>query len=290
MTGSPKHDEGIRAVVREGYGNIAKGSPDGRSGCCGPVSSCCGGGTWGEVGSADKLARAIGYSDEELAGQPDGANMGLGCGNPVALASLQPGEIVVDLGCGGGFDVFIAGRRVGAAGRVIGVDMTPEMIARARRNAAAYRARTGLDNVEFRIGEIEHLPLPDDLADVVISNCVINLSPDKPQVWREIVRVLKPGGRAAISDIALLRPLPEPIQQMISALVGCIAGAVLIEDTIRMAGEAGLTDIRTTINPAFIEAQTNCQDPLYREIMAVLPPGAHPREYITSLEINARKP
>ena len=156
---------------------------------------------------------------------PDGANLGLSCGNPAALAALKSGEVVLDLGSGGGFDVFIAGRKVGASGRAIGVDMTAEMISRARGNAASYREQTGLDNVEFRLGEIEHLPVADYSVDVIISNCVINLSPDKPQVWREIGRVLKPGGRVAVSDIALLKPLPPEIVKMVEAMVGCIAEA-----------------------------------------------------------------
>ena len=169
--------------------------------------------------------------------------MGLSCGNPAALAALKPGEVVLDLGSGGGFDVFIAGRKVGATGRAIGVDMTPEMLAKARRNIAGYRKETGLDNVEFRLGEIEHLPVADNSVDVIISNCVINLSPDKPQVWREMARVLKPGGRVAVSDMALLKPLPPEVRKMVEALVGCVAGAVLVSETGRMASEAGLTGI-----------------------------------------------
>ena len=171
--------------------------------------------------------------------------MGLSCGNPNALAALKPGEVVLDLGAGGGFDVFIAGRKVGPTGRAIGVDMTPEMLAKARKNIAAYRERTGLDNVEFRLGEIEHLPVADASVDVVISNCVINLSPDKPQVWREIARVLKPGGRVAVSDLALLKPLPPAVVERVEALVGCVAGAVLVSETERMAREAGLVEIVT---------------------------------------------
>ena len=166
--------------------------------------------------------------------------MGLSCGNPNALAALQPGEVVLDLGAGGGFDVFIAGKKVGATGRAIGVDMTAEMLGKARKNIAAYRERTGLDNVEFRLGEIEHLPLADNSVDAVISNCVINLSPDKPQVWREIARVLKPGGRVAVSDLALLKPLPPAVLESVEALVGCVAGAVLVSDTERMAQGGGL--------------------------------------------------
>jgi arsenite methyltransferase len=185
--------EAVRQKVREGYGKIAAGEGS----CCSATPTCCG----GSSDAAEKLAQHVGYSAEELAALPDGANLGLSCGNPNALAALQTGEVVLDLGAGGGFDVFIAGRKVGAGGRAIGVDMTPEMLAKARKNIASYRERAGFENVEFRLGEIEHLPIADASVDVVISNCVINLSPDKPQVWREIARVLKPGGRVAVSIV-----------------------------------------------------------------------------------------
>jgi arsenite methyltransferase len=216
--------------------------------------------------------------------------MGLSCGNPAALAALQSGEVVLDLGSGGGFDVFIAGRKVGASGRAIGVDMTPDMLAKARGNIASYRQQTGLDNVEFRFGEIEHLPVADESVDVLISNCVINLSPDKPQVWREIARVLKPGGRVAVSDIALLKPLPAEVLKMVESLVGCIAGAALASETERMAREAGLTDIALKSKPGYVEAMTDWADPLYQKIVAHLPDDAKPSDYITSLEVQARKP
>jgi SAM-dependent methyltransferase len=271
----------IRDQVRAGYGAIAR---EGNS-CCGPTASCCSG-----AASAEALAERIGYSADELAAMPEGANLGLSCGNPNALAALRPGEVVLDLGSGAGFDVFIAARKVGPTGRAIGVDMTPEMIAKARRNAARYREQTGLDNVEFRLGEIEHLPVADASVDVVISNCVINLSPDKPQVWREIARVLKPGGRVAVSDLALLRPLPAAIVQSVQALVGCIAGAVLVSDTERMARDAGLVDIRLSSRPDYVDGMAEWQDPLYREILVHLPPGTKPSDFITSLEITARKP
>src|ERR1039457_3353948 len=218
--------EAVRKKVREGYGKIAGSGGS----CCGPVATGCG----SSPEAAEDPAKHIGYSSEELAALPEGANMGLSCGNPNALAALQAGEVVLDLGAGGGFDVFIAGKKVGATGRAIGVDMTAEMLAKARKNIAAYRERSGLDNVEFRLGEIEHLPLADNSVDAVISNCVINLSPDKAQVWREIVRVLKPGGRLAVSDLALFKPLPRGIKEMVGALVGCVAGAVLVSETGRM--------------------------------------------------------
>jgi ubiquinone/menaquinone biosynthesis C-methylase UbiE len=273
------NEDTVREKVREGYAAIAQSGGS----CCGPSKSCCG----DDVG---QLAQAIGYSAEELAELPDGANMGLSCGNPVALASLKPGEVVVDLGSGGGFDVFIAGRKVGPGGRAIGVDMTAEMVSKARKNAGAYCERTGLDNVEFRLGEIEHLPLADNSADVVISNCVINLSPDKAQVWRDIARVLKPGGRVAVSDLALVQPLPEAIRDMVEALVGCVAGAVLVEETERMAKAAGLSDVRLTAKPGYVDTMTTVNDPLYQKMLAALPEGSKPSDYVVSLEINAAKP
>src|SRR5579859_3662342 len=272
--------ESVRQAVREGYGQIAQ--KDGS--CCSGVS-CCG----SNAEDSAQLAKYVGYSAEELVALPDGANMGLSCGNPNALAALQPGEVVLDLGCGGGFDVFIAGRKVGATGRAIGVDMTAEMLAKARRNIAPYRERSGLDNVEFRLGEIEHLPLPDNSVDVVISNCVINLSPDKPQVWREIARVLKPGGRVAVSDLALLKPLPAEILKMIEALVGCVSGAVLVSETERMAREAGLSDIMLNPKKDYVTAMTDWNDPLYKKIVQLLPKGSCPGDYITSLEVTASK-
>ncbi len=278
---SPFDSESVRQKVRDGYGQIAKSGGS----CCGATPTCCGS---SPVASED-LAKHIGYSSEELAALPEGANMGLSCGNPNALASLQPGEVVLDLGSGGGFDVFIAAKKVGATGRAIGVDMTAEMLGKARQNIAAYRERTGLDNVEFRLGEIEHLPLADNSVDVVISNCVINLSPDKPQVWREIARVLKPGGRVAVSDLALLKPLPPAILESVEALVGCVAGAVLVSETERMAREAGLRDIVTKSKASYIDGMVDWQDPLYQKIIANLRAGAKPSDYVTSLEITARK-
>jgi arsenite methyltransferase len=278
-----EQEQKIRQLVREGYAKIAQ---DTAAGGCGPGVSCCG----SAPPDADKLARELGYSLEELQALPEGANMGLSCGNPAALAALRPGEVVLDLGSGGGFDVFIAGRKVGAAGRAIGVDMTAEMLAKARGNVAAYRTQTDLDNVEFRLGEIEHLPVADNSVDVIISNCVINLSPDKPQVWREMARVLKPGGRVAVSDVALLKPLPPEVLKMVEALVGCVAGAVLASDTEHLAREAGLAEIVLKPKTNYIEAMTDWEDPLYRKIVEHLPAGAKPSEYITSLEIQARKP
>lgn len=276
----------VREKVRAGYASIATAEPQAKeSGCC-SGSSCCGPDS---ADDATALASAIGYASQDLAAVPEGANMGLSCGNPTMLAALREGEVVVDLGSGGGFDIFIAGGRVGPTGRAIGVDMTPEMLSKARRNAASYRERTGLDNVEFRLGEIEHLPLPDNSADVIISNCVINLSPDKDQVWREIARVLKPGGRVAVSDLALLQPLPDEISSMVEALVGCVAGAVLVSESERMAKEAGLVDVVLERKDDYIDAMTSWNDPLYAKIIAALPEGTKVSDFVTSLNISARK-
>ncbi|MGA3141603.1 MAG: arsenite methyltransferase [Verrucomicrobiota bacterium] len=275
-------EQAVRRMVREGYAKIAQ---DTSAGGCGPGVSCCG----SAPQDADKLARELGYSVEELKALPDGANMGLSCGNPAALAALKPGEVVLDLGSGGGFDVFIAGRKVGATGRAIGVDMTPEMLAKARRNFASYRKETGLDNVEFRLGEIEHLPVADNSVDVIISNCVINLSPAKSQVWREMARVLKPGGRVAVSDMALLKPLPPEVLKLVEALVGCVAGAALVSETGRMAKEAGLTGINLKVKTDYVAKMLDFEDPLYKKLIQLLPAGTKPADYITSLEVQARK-
>jgi SAM-dependent methyltransferase len=274
--------EHVRDQVREGYAKIAQG------GCCGP--SGAGGGCCGATAfTPEQLAQAIGYSASELAAMPESANMGLSCGNPTAIASLREGEVVLDLGAGGGFDCFVAGPKVGRAGRVIGVDMTPDMVGKARRNIAVYREKTGLNNVEFRLGEIEALPVPDASVDVVISNCVLNLSPEKQRVWKEIARVLRPGGRVAVSDMALLRELPPAVQQDVEALVGCIAGAELVSTTREQMERAGLTSIELRTKPEYIDALTNWEDPLYRSMMEKLPKGSKPSEYVTSLDISARK-
>ncbi len=268
-----KSDEKIRNTVREGYSSIAKGG----SGCC------CG------SSEPDKLAEAIGYSSEELEALPEGANMGLSCGNPTAIANLQPGQVVLDLGSGGGFDVFIAAKKVGTHGKSIGVDMTPDMLNKARTNIQKFTEKTGLSNVEFRLGEIEHLPVANSSVDVVISNCVINLSPDKEQVWNEIGRVLKPGGKACISDLALKKIPPEKILKSVAARVGCIAGAILIEQTLDMAKQAGLSDIKIEEKSYNIDIMTDCNDPLYREVMEALPEGTKLSDYVVSTNITAYK-
>jgi arsenite methyltransferase len=281
MNSPISNPDSIREKVQAGYKEIAlHGSERRKSSCCSGMSKV----------DSEKLARQIGYSNEDLAKLPEGANIGLSCGNPGALAALRPGEVLLDLGSGAGFDAFVAGPKLGPTGRVIGVDMTAEMLAKARKNVAVYRERTGLDNLEFRLGEIEHLPVADASVDVVISNCVINLSPDKAQVWREIARVLKPGGRVAVSDLALLQPLPPAVKEMVEALVGCIAGAVLVSETERMARDAGLGELQLNCKSGYVDSLVAWEDPLYQKILAHLPPGAKPGEYITSLEITARKP
>ena len=280
MSTSEKYPSGalVRDTVREGYAAIATG----RSACC------CGGGSCG-TNDPTRLAEAIGYTAQSLASLPDGANMGLSCGNPVAIAALKEGQTVLDLGSGGGFDVFQAGQIVKAAGRVIGVDMTPEMLGKARKNIDFYQQNTGLDNVEFRLGEIEHLPVADNCSDVVLSNCGINLSPDKPQVWREVFRVLKPGGKVSVSDLALLQPLPEDIREMAAALVGCVAGAALVEDTRAMLEAAGFAAIVLTPKPDYVRSMQNWNDPLYRQIAEALPKSEQLADYIVSLSIEATK-
>ena len=224
------NDEQIRKMVREGYAQHAKTG----SSCCGSSSGCgCG-------PTVDDMSRAMGYTDADLQSARDGANLGLGCGNPVALASLREGETVLDLGSGAGFDCFLAAQRVGPAGSVIGVDMTPEMLERARDNAC----KGGYANVEFRLGEIEHLPVADGSVDAVISNCVINLSPDKPAAFREAFRALRPGGRLMVSDIVLLRELPDAVRKSMEAYVACVAGASLKDEYLEAIRGAGFQDVR----------------------------------------------
>jgi arsenite methyltransferase len=224
-------DEEIRKVVREGYAEIAKKEGS----CCAPVNPCC-----SQPTQAEDISKKIGYSDEELSSVPEGANLGLGCGNPVALASLKEGETVLDLGSGAGFDSFLAANKVGQSGRVIGVDMTPEMVGKARANAQ----KGGYENVEFRLGEIENIPAADNSVDIVISNCVINLSPDKKRVFKEAFRVLKPSGRLMVSDIVLLKELPDFIKQSVAAYIGCISGALMKDDYLGAITEAGFQEVR----------------------------------------------
>lgn len=222
-------EKDIKSVVREKYGAIAA-----TGGSCCPSASCCGG-----PAVVTEIGKRIGYAEADIAAVPEGANLGLGCGNPIALASLKEGETVLDLGSGAGFDCFLAADRVGPTGKVIGVDMTPEMIERARENAR----REGIEHVEFRLGDIEHLPVEDGSVDVIISNCVINLAPDKGRVFSEAFRVLKPGGRLMVSDIVLRKPLPEVVRNSVSAYVGCVAGASLKEDYLGAMRQAGFVDV-----------------------------------------------
>ena len=231
-----KEDE-VRKAVRERYGNIAKQS----SPCCAPTTSCCGGSV------AQDISKAIGYSDEELQSVPEGANLGLGCGNPVALASLKKGETVLDLGSGAGFDCFLVANKVGKKGRVIGVDMTPEMLEKARENAR----KGDYKNVEFRLGEIENLPLADSSVDAVISNCVVNLSTDKRRVFQEAFRALKPGGRLMVSDIVLLKELPASIKNSVQAYVGCVAGASMKNDYLKAIKDAGFHKVKVLEETVF---------------------------------------
>ena len=223
----------IRKAVREGYAQIAKGS---ESSCCASAnSSCCGG-----AGTIDDISKNIGYTAEELASIPKGADLGLGCGNPLAHASLKKGEVVLDLGSGAGIDCFLAANSVGPTGKVIGVDMTPEMIEKARENAR----KGGYKNVEFRLGEIENLPVADNSVDIIISNCVINLSPDKDRVFAESFRALKPGGRLMVSDLVLLKELPEFIKNSVRAYIGCLSGALMKDTYLDAIRKAGLKDVR----------------------------------------------
>jgi SAM-dependent methyltransferase len=223
-------DSEIKKVVREGYGKIAKTN----SSCCTPTSSCCGG------SSAEDTSRKIGYTDEELSSVPEGANLGLGCGNPVALASLKKGETVMDLGSGPGFDCFLAANKVGNSGKVIGIDMTPEMLDRARENAI----KSNYKNVEFRLGEIENLPAADNSVDVIISNCVINLAPDKKSVFKEVYRVLRPGGRIMVSDMVLIKQLPDVVKNSVEAYIGCLSGAISKDEYLEAIKDAGFRDVK----------------------------------------------
>src|SRR5210317_836480 len=246
--------EDIRQAVRERYGQVARsGALSSIAGqetsCCGQsgpstenasAASCCG----SQEITSQQLSTLMGYSKEDIESAPEGANMGLGCGNPVALASLKPGETVVDLGSGGGFDCFLAAKQVGETGQVIGVDMTPEMITKARKNAA----KTGTKNVEFRLGEIEHLPVADNSTDLIMSNCVINLSPDKLEVYREAYRILKPGGRLSISDVLATATLPDEIQKNLALVAACVGGAETFDDTEKILKEVGFQNIKITAN------------------------------------------
>jgi len=237
-------DKKIKKFVRESYAKIANQD----NSCCAPINSCC-----ERTDLAQNISKKIGYTEEELKAVPEGANLGLGCGNPVALASLREGEIVLDLGSGAGFDCFLAANKVGKNGKVIGVDMTPEMVEKARENAE----KNNYKNVEFRLGEIESLPVADNSVDIIISNCVINLAPDKKRVFRETFRALKPGGRLMISDIVLLKELPDTIKNSIEAYVSCVSGAIMKDEYIEAIKEAGFREVKIIDETAF---PVDCMD------------------------------
>ena len=267
MNDQPFDPIDIKDMVRARYGGIAAGAV---SSCCAPASA--------DSASApaivDDKAREMGYSAEELAAVPEGANLGLGCGNPQAIAAMRPGEVVIDLGSGAGFDCLLAARQVGPAGHVIGVDMTHEMLRKARENAA----KVGAANVEFRLGELEHLPVADNTADVILSNCVINLVPNKPQVFREAFRALKPGGRLAISDVVNMKPLTPELAGDRALVCGCVAGAAPALEFEAWLQAAGFRDVRVTVKPES------------RDLVASWAPGRGIEDYVASAIIEARKP
>ncbi|MBN1631392.1 MAG: arsenite methyltransferase [Thermoleophilia bacterium] len=272
-----KDQDVIRDAVRDRYADIVTTG----SSCCGGPSCCdstesAGDDDWVYLGRRTGVEQSLklGYSEEELSAAPEGANLGLGCGNPQAIADLKPGEVVVDLGAGAGFDCFLAARAVSATGRVIGVDMTPEMVGRAREIAR----ESGYDNVDFRLGEIEHLPVADATADVVMSNCVINLSPDKPAVYAEAFRVLKPGGRLAVSDVVATAELPAEWKDDMALRCTCISGASKVSEVEEMLKAAGFVDI--TVSP---KDQS-------REFIGTWEPGHKLEDYVLSANISATKP
>lgn len=264
-----KQADDVRNKVRDSYSKVAEANNEGD--CCGVASSCCG------VSDDDQINQLIstrlGYSEADLINVPDGADMGLGCGNPKALAKLQPGEIVVDLGSGGGFDAFLAANEVGENGKVIGVDMTPEMISKARNNAI----KANYNNIEFRLGEIEHLPVADSSVDTIMSNCVINLSPNKQQVFNDAYRILKTGGRLAISDVVSSTELPEEIKNDTVLYSACVSGASSINDLQSMMEQAGFKDIK-------IEPKDESRD-----FIKDWAPGSNIEDYVISANIQATK-
>ena len=267
---SHQQADSIRNQVRSSYAKVAEASNAGS--CCGIESSCCGVSDDIDINTLNSLR--LGYSQEDLENVPPGADMGLGCGNPRAIAALHPGQVVLDLGSGGGFDAFLAAREVGDSGRIIGVDMTPEMISKARTNADTAQ----LNNVEFRLGEIEHLPVADNSIDVIISNCVINLSPNKSQVFQDAYRVLKPGGRLAISDVVATIELPQELKADPTLYAGCMAGALQLDELETLLLEAG-----------FINIQITPKDES-REFIRDWAPGHGVEDYVVSAYIQAVKP
>ena len=270
--------EEIKKVVRDGYAQIAKQG----SSCCGSAKSCCGG-----TNTTQDISRSIGYTEEELKDIPGGANLGLGCGNPVALASLREGETVLDLGSGAGLDCFLAANKVGEKGKVIGVDMTPEMLDKARENAR----QGGYANVEFRLGEIENLPVADSSVDVVISNCVINLVPDKARAFKETFRVLKPGGRLMVSDIVVLTELPESIKNSIAGYIGCLSGAIMKDEYIEAVKEAGFKEV-SIVDEIFYPVDSMADGPTAIIKDLQIPPErlAQYANSVLSIKVHAVKP
>ncbi len=263
----------VRTIVRDRYAEIAKNAPvPTTSGACSPASDCCGGGT--KDLDVEQVANLLGYTQEELQDIPQGSNMGLGCGNPQAIAALKEGETVLDLGSGGGVDCFLASKKVGDKGLVIGIDMTPEMLEKARETAK----EGNFGNVEFRLGEIEHLPVADNSVDVIMSNCVLNLSPKKLQVLKEAFRILKKGGRLAISDVVATSALPDALMEDPDLLTGCITGAALVNDLQAWMEEAGFQDIK-------IEVWEES-----REFIKDWAPGSGIEKYVVSAQIQAKKP
>jgi SAM-dependent methyltransferase len=262
--------DAVRQGIREDYEKVAKASNEGQT--TGEAGSCCGVSDDGQLNTL--ISTRLGYSEDDLSSVPSGADMGLGCGNPRAIASLQEGETVVDLGSGGGFDCFLAAPEVGATGKVIGIDMTPDMVSKARSNAVKGKYQT----VEFRLGEIEHMPVADNTADVIISNCVINLSPDKAAVFRESYRILKPNGRLAISDVVATTTLPEEIRNDKQLLSGCMAGAMEIDELVATIKAAGFTEVR-------IEPKDESKD-----FIRDWAPGQNVQDFVVSATIEAVKP
>lgn len=265
-----KEADQIRQHVRASYADVAEASNSGAA--CGVESSCCGVAADQQINAVSSMR--MGYSADDVSSVPQGADMGLGCGNPRAIAALQAGEVVLDLGSGGGFDAFLAVAEVGASGRVIGVDMTPAMISKARNNAVL----AGHDNVEFRLGEIEYLPVADRSIDVIISNCVINLSPEKARVFAEAFRVLKPGGRLAISDVVASIDLPDELRQDLQLYSGCMAGASSIEELGRIMQDVGFEQVRIVPKDES------------REFISDWAPGRGIEDYVVSAHIEAIKP
>jgi len=275
------NDEKIKKVVREGYAKVAKK----QTSCCADTSTPCSCST----PTSEEISKKIGYSEEDIDSVPEGANLGLGCGNPVALASLENGETVLDLGSGAGFDCFLVSSRVGKDGKVIGVDMTPEMIEKARENARKGKYQ----NVEFRLGEIENLPIADSTIDVIISNCVINLSPDKKRVFEEAFRTLRPGGRLMVSDIVLLKELPPRIKESVQAYLGCVSGAEMKDKYLRIIKEAGFQEVKVIEENSF-QIEDFANDPTIQAIKKTLKiPAEKTKELahtISSVRVSGIKP